>query len=261
LQAFAQNENTPVTKRDTFYTSLADAKIINMLKTGKAPVVTIAVSFNYHVGHLDLAANDNTYFRKDDYIYGRNFGTRYGYGASITGKIALHKEGNVRLNVSAAYTRFQSNFVISASPEGKVAYNIWGFALGFENNFTPTRKFKPYIGADFVVSLIGGNATLTTDTANFSLKIKNSLRMGAAFNLGFEYAVNNNVGFNLGYKLTYANIIGKENKASSNPAETYLNDAKVTSGSTFIPFAGWKQFLYSTFYTGINVYFKMKNKK
>jgi outer membrane protein W len=261
MQVFAQVDVKPVTKKDTSYTSLADTRIINMLKPGKPPIVTISLSFNYHVGHLDLAANDNTYFRKSDFVDGRNFGTRYGYGAALTGKIALHKAGNVRLNVTAAYTRFQSNFVIASSPEGKVAYNIWGFALGFENNFTPNRKFKPFVGLDFLVSLIAGSAQLTTDTADFNLKIKNSVRMGASFNLGFEYAFNNYVGMNLGYKLTYANLIGKESKASSNPAETYLNDAKVTSTSTYIPFAGWKQFLYSTFYAGMNFYFKMKNRK
>lgn len=260
-QAYSQIDKVPVTKNDTFYTSIADARILNMLKTGKPPRVTLQLSFNYHIGHLDLAANDNTSFWKEDLVAGRNFGTRYGYGGSLTGKIALHKAGNVRLNISAAFARFQSNFVISGSPMGNIGYNVWGFGLGVENNFTPAKKFKPYVGLDLIVSLISGSGTLSTDTINFPFTIKNSVRFGADFNLGFEYAFNNNVGFNLGYKLTYANLIGKKNKVSSDPKETYLNDDKVAEGSEFIPFAGWKQFLYSTFYTGVNVYFKMKNKK
>jgi opacity protein-like surface antigen len=248
------------TSKDTSYNAMATSKIINMVKPGKAPRVTISLSFNYDIGHLDLAANDNTIFRLGDFIAGRNFGTRYGYGVSLTGKFALHKKGNARLNATASYNRFQSNFVIAESPEGRVAYNVFGGALGIENNFNPDRKFKPYIGLDFVASFISGSATFITDSTDFNLKIKSSVRFGVAFNLGFEYVFNNNVGFNLGYKLTHANLIGKQNKISSNFSETYLNDEKLKTGEE-IPFAGWKQFLYSSFYTGINIYIGMRNRK
>lgn len=246
---------------DTSYNSLASHSVINMLKSGKSPVLTLQLSFNYNIGHMDLAANDNTYFRASDFIGGRNFGTRYGYGANLTGKISLHKEGNIRLNISAAYNRFQSNFIISASPEGRVAYNVISGAIGFENNFTPDRRFKPFASIDFAVNLIYGDARLTTDSTDFNLNIKNSLRFGASFNFGFEYAFSNTVGFHLGYKITHANILGKESKASSDAGETYLNDDKIPSGSESFQYAGWKQFVYSSFYTGINIYFNMKNRK
>lgn len=256
----SQDGNRKVTSKDTAYNSIATTKILNMLKSGKAPKVTLQLSFNYNIGHLDLAANENTYFRKDDFISGANFGTRYGYGASLTGKIALHKAGNVRLNVTAGYNRFMSNFVISESPEGKVSYNVFSWGLGIENNFTPQKKFKPYIGLEFVASLISGNALLSTDSTDFDLKIKNSMRFGVTFNLGFEYAFNNKVGMNLGYKITHANIVGKKSQVQSSLSETYLNDDKVTSGEE-IRYAGWKQFMYSSFYAGVNFYFGMKNKK
>lgn len=263
ISAISSQDNTEIkkpSKRDTAYNSIATTQILNMLKQGKSPRVTLQLSFNYNIGHLDLAANENTYFRAADFIGGSNFGTRYGYGASLTGKIALHKAGNVRLNITAGYNRFMSNFVISESPEGKVSYNVFQGSLGIENNFTPQKKFKPYIGLDFTASMIGGNAVIKTDSTDFSLKIKNAVRFGVSFNLGFEYAFNNKVGFNFGYKLTHANIIGKESKVSTVAGETYLNDNKVTTGES-IPFAGWKQFLYSSFYTGVNFYFGMKNKK
>lgn len=258
---FSQSDDGTITKKDTSYISIANQKVMDMVKPGKPPKVTLQLSFDYNIGHFDLAANENTFFRKDDFVNGSNFGTRYGYGASLTGKIALHKEGNVRLNVTGAYNRFQSNFVISASPQGKVAYNVFSGALGIENNFSPNKKIKPYVGVDLVASFISGNATLTTDSTDFSLKIKNSVRFGVSLNLGFEYSVNNNFGFNLGYKITHANIIGKQSKASTNLSETYLNDEKLPSGSDPIPYAGWKQFVYSSFYAGVNIYFKMKNVK
>ena len=108
------------------------------------------------------------------------------------------------------------------------------------------------------MNLISGSAKLKTDSTDFNLSIKSGMRIGLDLNLGFEYAINNNVGLNLGMKLTHANIIGRESKASTNSNETYINDAKVTG--TPIPFAGWKQFVYYTLYTGFNVYFGAKNK-
>ena len=258
--SFSQEETKPLTSKDTSYQYIATTEIQNMVKKGKSPVVTLQLSFNYNIGHLDLAANENTYFSAQDFVGGSNFGTRYGYGALLTGKISLHKEGNIRLNVSTGYNRFMSNFVISASPEGKVSYNVYAFGLGIENNFTPQKKVKPYVGFDLVASMISGNATLTTDSTDFNLKIKNSVRYGISFTLGFEYAFNNYFGMNLGYRITHANLIGKKSTASTNLSETTLNDDKVTTGET-IPYAGWKQFLFSSFYAGFNYYFGMKNTK
>lgn len=258
---FSQQVDKPViSSKDTSYNYIATNKVMNMIVPGKAPVVTLQLSFNYNIGHLDLAANENTFFRKNDFIAGENFGTRYGYGILLTGKVALHKKGNVRLNVSTGYNRFLSNFVISESPEGKVAYNVFSAGIGIENNFSPDKKFKPYIGFEIVSSFISGNAIFTTDSTNFDLSIKSSMRLGLTVNLGVEYAFNDKVGMNLGYKITHANIIGKVNKRSSSSSETYLNDDKITAGE-YYPYSGWKQFLYSSFYAGVNFYFGMKNKK
>jgi hypothetical protein len=257
---FSQDNTPPVKKSDTSYTALANSKIYSMLEKGKPPKFTLQLSFNYDIGHLDLAGNENTYFRRADFENGSTFGTRYGYGVSLKGKLALHKAGNIRLNITAEYNRFQSNFIIEESPEGIVKYNVFSGALGIENNFSPAKKFKPFVGFDINVNMIDGNALLKSDTADLNLKIRNAVRFGLSFILGFEYAFNNYIGFNLGYKITHANLLGKESKASSSIYETYLNDDKVTS-TVPIPYAGWKQFLYSTFYTGINYYFGMKNKK
>jgi opacity protein-like surface antigen len=245
--------------QDTTYSSIAPQKILDMLKPGKPPVATIQLSFNYNTGLMDLAANDNTSFHAADFVSGRNFGTRYGYGLNLTGKFSLHKEGNIRLNISGGFNRFQSDFVVSASPEGKVSYNVFSGSIGIEDNFTPNRKFKPYVGLDIVTSFINGKATLATDSTDFNLTINSAMRIGLALNFGFEYAINNNIGFNIGMKITDANVMNRQSKVSSNPNETYLNDDKVTG--TPIPYAGWKQFVYSTIFAGIDYYFGMKNKK
>jgi opacity protein-like surface antigen len=258
---FTQPE-TSFSSKDTSYNFPANKRIFSMLKPGKAPMVTIQLSFAYNVGHMDLASDDNTRFRKEDFELGRNFGTRYGFGASLLGKIRLHKQGNVRVIVGTSYNRFLSNFVISESPEGKVAYNVFSASLGIENNFSPQKKIKPYVGLDVLTNFISGSAVLATDSTDFNLDIRSSFRLGLSLNLGFEYAFNDKVGLNLGYRLTHANLIGRQNKASGSPNETYLNDDKIKSNDPNPPsYSGWKQFLYSQFYTGINFYFGMKNKK
>jgi hypothetical protein len=244
--------------QDTSYLSIAPLRIQNMVKPGKAPVVTIQFSASYNNGLMDLAASDNNRFNELDFINGRNFGTRHGFGLSLTGKFALHKEGNIRLNVSANYNLMQSNFLETASQDGKVNYNVFSGALGIEDNFTPDRPFKIYVGFDIVPSLIGGNATLRTDSADFNIKIKNSFRLGLDLNLGFEYAFTNYFGINFGLKLFHANLFFKDSKVSSDPAQTYLNDAYVNPP---IPYSGWKQFLIGSIYTGVNYYFGMKNRK
>jgi hypothetical protein len=243
---------------DSSYYELAPLSIQRLIIPGKAPVFTLQISGFYNVGLMDLAANDNTIFNKANFVAGRDFGTRYGYGVGFTGKIALHKKGNVRLTLSGYFNRFESNFVIPRSPEGKVAYNIFSGGLGIENNFTPDRKVKYYVGLEIVPSLINGNATLQTDTLDFKLIIKNSFRLGLSANLGMEFSFSNYFGINAGMKLVHANILLRESKKSSSIYETYLNDEKTNA---IIAYAGWKQFFYATFYTGFNIYFGMKNKK
>lgn len=244
--------------QDTSYHSLATQKILRMVKPGKAPVFTIQISFLYDIGLMDMASNDNTSFRKDDFVNGRNFGTRYGIGGVIIGKIALHKAGNVRLNIISAYNRFQSDLIISSSPEGKVLYNVFSWGVGLENCFNPDRRFKPFIGFELLGSLISGKATINTDTSIISLKIKNSFRFGGSVYFGFEYAVARSFGFNMGIKFTNANLLLKESKASSNSNEINLNDQAVTPK---IPYSGWKQFFYASFNAGVNIYFGAKHKK
>jgi opacity protein-like surface antigen len=243
---------------DTSYNFIATQRIQQLLVPGKAPRFTIQFSAFYSNGLMDLAANDNTYFSKLDFVEGANYGTRYGYGFMLAGKYALHKKGNARLIVAGYYNRLQSNFVISKSPEGKVGYNAFSGAIGFENNFTPDRKFKPYIGAEIMATLINGSANLATDSAEFNLNIKNAFRLGFNMTFGFEYAFNNNVGFNLGMKFSHLNVLLKDSKESGDPANVNLNDKFVEPR---INYSGWKQFFYSSFYTGFNIYFGMKNKK
>jgi len=69
--------------------------------------------------------------------------------------------------------------------------------------------------------------------------------------------LSNRIGLNFGFKFTHANLWLKKSKQSDNPEEIYLNDAR-TGGS--IPYSGFKQFAWGSFYGGVNVYFGIKEK-
>ncbi|MGA2669296.1 MAG: hypothetical protein ABSF32_10365 [Ignavibacteria bacterium] len=249
---------------DTSYSSLATPTINNMIIMGRAPIVTIQVSGYYDIGLMDMASEDNTIFNLIDFRHGRNFGTRYGFGFEIKGKFALHKQGNIRLTGGFSYNRFQSNFIV-ASPDGKVSYNVFSPFIGIENSFTPDRRFKPYIGLEIIPSIINGHANFDTTNiltpnvpVNVDLSIKNAFRFGFAVEFGFEYSFSNYIGWNLGMKITHANVFGRESKIDPTANEIYLNDEKIFP---YIPYAGWKQFVFSSFFTGINFYFGMKDKR
>jgi hypothetical protein len=243
---------------DTSYISIAPQNIQNMIKPAKAPKFTIQLNTLLNIGLMDLAANDNTIFRKDDFANGRNFGTRYGYGVELLGKLSLHKEGNVRFYFGGSYNRFQSNFIIPKSPEGEVSYNLYGTTLGIENSFTPDRKCKPFVGFEIIGSFISGKATLITDSTDLNLKIKSAFRVGVGLTFGFEYAFTNYFGLNLGVKIANINLFLKKSENSAIPSEINLNDNKIEPK---IPYAGWKQFFYYSLSCGFSYYIGLKNKK
>jgi hypothetical protein len=114
-----------------------------------------------------------------------------------------------------------------------------------------------------IFNSISGSAVLATDTGDFKLNIRGSIRYGICLNFGFEYAFSDKVGFNFGYKVTHANLFGRQSKNPPNPGETFLNDETVLPDEEgeVIPFAGSKKFVYSTFYTGFNIYLGLRNKK
>ena len=249
---------------DTTYGSLATPTISNMIITGRAPFVTIQLSGYYDIGLMDVASEDNTKFQLLDFRNGRNFGTRYGFGFNLTGKFALHKQGNMRLTAGISYNRFQSNYIVT-STDGRISYNVYSPFIGIEDNFTPDRRFKPYIGFEIIPSIINGHANFDTTNiltpnvpVNVDLTIRSAFRLGFAVNFGFEYAFSDYFGWNLGMKLTHANVIGRQSKDAPSSNEIYLNDDKITPR---IPYSGWKQFFFSSFFTGINFYIDMKNKK
>jgi hypothetical protein len=228
-----------------------------------APKLTFELSGHYDYGVFELSANDNGDFSSAEFISGENFGVRHGFGITGVAKIPLHEKGNVRLHLSCSFNRFNSKYnkyLTSGEEGGYVSYNAFVGGIGIENNFTPNHRFKTLIGASFIGSLIFGDANVyDTSTRSFlDLKILPAFRLGISMFTGLEYLINNNLGLNFGFKITHANLWLKDSKVSDNPNEVYLNDKKVTPR---IPYSGWRQFAWGSFYGGVNLYFGVVQKE
>jgi len=223
-----------------------------------APALTLQFSGGYNYGVYELSGNDNGDFSPVELRDGRNFGVRHGVGGELTVKIPLHERGNIRLNVSGLFNYFSSSFNKLNREFGQsvyATYRVISGEVGIENNFTPNYRVKTLVGGGFVASIISGKARV--DDRGPDLRIKPAFRLGLAVYSGLEYMLSNRIGLNFGFKFTHANLWLKKSKQSDNPEEIYLNDAR-TGGS--IPYSGFKQFAWGSFYGGVNVYFGIKEK-
>jgi hypothetical protein len=238
--------------------SIKGSNNITMVKmmVRSAPKFTIQVNGMYDYGVFELAGRNNGDFNPVQFINGENFGVRHGIGGSITVKIPLHEKGNIRLNISALYNNFGNKY-IDTKEGGYAKYNVFSGGIGLENNFTPSYKFKTLIGASIIGSLINGKAQIVLPETSYSLKINPAFRLGVMIYSGFEYLLNDHFGFNCGFNFTHANLWFKDSKISNDPNSIYLNDKRVNPR---VPYTGWKQFAWGSFYGGINIYFGINQK-
>ncbi len=244
--------------KDTTQYKSTGIKLKNSYKIQTPPKFTLQVSGGLNLGMAELSSNYQNVFEADQFSKGLNFGVKNGYGLMVIGKIPLHKAGNVRLNVSGNYNSFKSDFLAEKSSFGDVSYNVIGFGVGLENSFNPNFRLKPYIAGEIQANMISGKANIN-DTSNITrvVTINNSFRIGYMIYGGLEYMFNNKVGVNFGIKLTNSNQVLKQTKKSDNPDEISIRDKKIDT--EVIEFGGFKNFIFTTFYMGMNFYFGVKD--
>lgn len=244
----------PDTLQDQFY----------HLTIRSVPTLTLQFSGFYDYGVFELSANNNGDFSSDEFIKGENFGVRHGIGGELTAKIPLQKTGHFRLNVSAALNIFSSKFSkINVSSNGipeYVKYNVFSTGIGVENNFTPSFTFKTLIGIKLLGSIISGNANLINDSSAIvsSYNIVPAFRLGLCVYSGLEYMLNEKIGLNFGFQFTHANLWLKSTNTSNTGNDIYLDDKKVTPR---VPFSGFKQFAFGSFYGGVSYFFGVEKKE
>lgn len=245
--------------KDTTQYKSTGVKLKDYYKIQTPPKFTLQISGGLNLGMAELSSNFQNVFDSLEFSQGKNFGVKNGYGLMIIGKIPLHKAGNVRLNISGNYNKFKSDFLAESSTFGDVSYNVMAFGVGIENSFNPSFRLKPYIAAEVQANMISGTANIksstTTDTR--TVKITNSFRIGYMIYGGLEYMFSNQAGVNFGVKLTNSNQVLKSTKESSDPNEVPLRDKKDDTGS--IEFGGFKNFIFTSFYMGVNIYFGVKD--
>lgn len=245
--------------KDTTQYKSTGAKLKNFYKIQTAPKFTLQVSGGLNLGLAELSSNYQNVFDSSQFSKGLNFGVKNGFGAMIIGKIPLHQKGNIRLNISAGYNNFKSDFLADESPYGFVKFNVLSFGVGVENSFNPTFRLKPFIAGEIQANMISGKANIISPTTGSTrdVTIENSFRLGYMIYGGFEYMFNNRVGVNFAVKLTNANQLLKKSKESSDPNTVPLRDQKIDE--KVIEFAGFKNFIYTSFVIGMNFYFGVKD--
>ena len=151
------------------------------------------------------------------------------------------------------------SFLAEKSVFGEVGYNVFGIGVGLENSFNPSFRLKPYLAAEFQANMISGKADITSVTTGQkrTVTIKNSFRIGYMIYGGVEYMFSNKIGMNFGIKVTNSNQVLKSTKTSDNPDEVPLRDKKDDTGT--IEFGGFKNFIFTSFYLGMNLYIGVKD--
>lgn len=207
--------------------------------TFSQPQIIINVTGGYNLPMGDLKGNfpdslggsiadSNSYFIKQ----GLNFG--------LTGKYALGKKRNLRINLGFDYNMFSQSKDYTRT-SGTITFknkmNIINIAAGVEYAFQPKGKINPYIGLDLGVYLYSGNFEVTGGTGvdsavNSKLTLKSASRFGGAIGAGIEFAISKQIGANLGFKYHMANLIGKEYDTTATVLNEYqLQDKEHTAGT------------------------------
>jgi hypothetical protein len=239
--------------------TVATTRTIRIITTWTVPKFILQLSGGYNWGAMELSGH-NGGFSRDDFMKGKSFGARNGYGIALTGKIPLHKTGHFWLDIISSFNRFQSNLIAKNTEEGKVSYNVFSGGIGFDYNFTPTHRVKYFFGANSLFSVIGGEAELITPGSSVSYKVKiiQSFRIGYSGFVGLEYAFDKNLGVNLGLKFTHANVLLKKSDVFPDSLQTGLNDNSTSSPQLY---TAWKQFAYSSVFGGFSYYFGVRERR
>ncbi|MCC6866618.1 MAG: hypothetical protein IT280_10715 [Ignavibacteria bacterium] len=256
-------DTTYIIKVDTIKTE--KSRILTIVKSMTVPKFIIHFNGGFNSGAMELTSH-NGGFSRNDFLTGKNFGARNGYGFNLIGKLPLEKKGHFWLDFISGFDRFESNLIAKNTEEGKVSYNSFNGGVGIEYNFTPTHKIKYFLGINPLLSVISGKSELINpDNNRVEIKITSSLRLGYQVFLGLESGINKDFGFNFGLRFTHANLLLKKSETpfldeSVNPpiTEVGLND---DAPPEIIEYAAWKQFAYFTVSAGVSYFFGVKEKR
>lgn len=232
-----------------------------------APKYTIQVNFDYNQSVLELSGAYNDDYQSESVYDGQSFGADKGFGGTVMSKIGLNSKGSIRFTQSLTYNRILSYTFgdkTTVADNGKANYNCYSGGLGLEYNFTPAHRFKMYLGGEINASMINGYTKIWFDnggepSTNEEFNIKNTFRIGYAFQFGSEILTSDRFGLNLAARLFNANGLMKKSEGTNTDTEFKLRD----KANPNLRFAGNndKNFSFWSIMAGVNFYFGINEKR
>lgn len=228
----------------------------------KSPFFTIEVAGSYNLPIQESKGELGDFFRF------KNYGTSIGWGAQFNFKFGLGDKGSYRPYIILGYSQLygsnddsafigrnyidkgyplKGSAVFGTPPNGSTAgesaiiiripYAGFGFEYAFTEADRKNRKFIPFIGTEFFISVITGKYKQTPVTAPFNSGletpyiIKADVRFGLGVGAGMDIRFMKGFGMVFGFKYKHSNLIGKtadwlneENKMNLlDKADTELN--------------------------------------
>jgi opacity protein-like surface antigen len=209
------------------------------------PTHDLQGDFGETFGTWTANPDSNTYFMK----YGINYG--------IYVKFPVKMKSPLQITGGIGFDSFKNTAIYNEDTTGTADITLSQshlvFAFGGEYNFTKgKRKFNPFIGAEAILTLIGGNLELIYPTETIEYTMKSALRLGFQFGAGFDYTFHHNLGFTLGGKYAIANVFGKDFNEDLG-SKYNLGDAEhIDFRGVSVPA---KTISYFHFYGGLSFYF------
>lgn len=223
-----------------FNTAL-DAQVKTKSKNWKSPTFTIDIAPNFTLP-LQEAKGDNI----GEFFTFKNYGMKIGFGAAFNFKFGLGPQGQYRPYITLGYTQMQNkddavayldsniiravypfkNNALPSSTSGKseIFLRIPYFGAGFEYAFTNVDKKKrmwyPYIGVEFLATVITGTYRQTPNSTSnpnnefagqeVTFSVKSDFRLGIGAGVGATVRFGKYAGISFGGKYKLFNLIGKK---------------------------------------------------
>lgn len=215
-----------------------DAQVKTKSKNWKSPTFTIDIAPNFTLP-LQEAKGNNI----GEFFTFKNYGMKIGFGAAFNFKFGLGPQGQYRPYITLGYTQMQakddatayldSNIIRNGYPpknglygstagKSEIFLRIPFFGAGFEYAFTNVdrkkRMWYPYIGVEFLASVVTGTYRQTPNSTpngqfagqEVTFTVKSDFRMGIGAGLGAAIRFGKYAGISFGGKYKLYNLIGKK---------------------------------------------------
>jgi len=204
----------------------------------KSPTFTIDILGNYTLPMQESKGE------MADFFNFKNYGTKMGWGAQFNFKFALGPQGQYRPYLTLGYTQLQNsdasvayiqnNIInngypflnnqvpISGPGNSEIFFRIPYVGAGFEYAVTTVdklkRKWYPFFGVEFLMSVIAGTYRQVSTTApsinspgvETAYTIKSDVRLGIGGGMGASIRLGTRAGITFGGKYKLYNLIGKK---------------------------------------------------